>query len=259
MVDINERVTASMKLQQLLSYTRKAVDDYQMIEDGDHIAIGISGGKDSLTLLYALRGLQRFYPKKFKISAITVDLGYEKFDIKPLQALCAELDVPYKVIKTDIAHILFEERKESNPCSLCAKMRKGALNEAAKEMGCNKIAYAHHKDDIVETMLLSLIFEGRFHSFSPKTYLDRMDLTVIRPMMYVNEMDVIGFQHNYDLPVAKSRCPIDGLTKREYAKDLVKQLNREHSGARNRMFTAISNGNIPGWPKRNDTKKKPSE
>lgn len=239
-----------MKLQQLLSYTRKAVDDYQMIDDGDHIAVGISGGKDSLTLLYALNGLKRFYPKKFELSAITVDLGYEKFDTAPLKALCDELGVPYRVVKTDIAHILFEERKESNPCSLCAKMRKGALNDAVKEMGCNKVAYAHHKDDIIETMLLSLIFEGRFHSFSPKTYLDRMDLTVIRPMMYVDEADVIGFQHKYNLPVAKSRCPIDGLTKREYAKDLVKQLNHEHPGAKNRMFTAILNGNIQGWPER---------
>lgn len=239
-----------MKLQQLLSYTRKAVDDYQMIEEGDHIAVGISGGKDSLTLLYALHGLKRFYPKKFELSAITVDLGYEKFDTEPLKQLCDELGVPYRVVKTDIAHILFEERKESNPCSLCAKMRKGALNDAVKEMGCNKVAYAHHKDDIIETMLLSLIFEGRFHSFSPKTYLDRMDLTVIRPMMYVDEADVIGFQHKYELPVAKSRCPIDGFTKREYAKDLVKQLNHEHPGAKNRMFTAILNGNISGWPER---------
>lgn len=239
-----------MKLQQLLSYTRKAVDEYQMIEEGDHIAVGISGGKDSLTLLYALHGLKRFYPKKFELSAITVNLGYEKFDVAPLRALCEELGVPYKVVDTDIAHILFEERKESNPCSLCAKMRKGALNDAVKEMGCNKVAYAHHKDDIIETMLLSLLFEGRFHSFSPKTYLDRMDLTVIRPMMYVDEVDVIGFQHKYNLPVAKSRCPIDGFTKREYAKDLVKQLNHEHPGARNRMFTAILNGNIEGWPVR---------
>ena len=243
-----------MKLQQLLSYTRKAVDDYQMIEEGDHIAVGISGGKDSLTLLYALHGLKRFYPKKFELSAITVNLGYEKFDTAPLKALCDELGVPYKVVDTEIAHILFEERKESNPCSLCAKMRKGALNDAVKEMGCNKVAYAHHKDDIIETMLLSLIFEGRFHSFSPKTYLDRMDLTVIRPMMYVDEADVIGFQNKYNLPVAKSRCPIDGFTKREYAKDLVKQLNHEHPGARNRMFTAILNGNISGWPERINSK-----
>ena len=221
-----------MKLQQLLSFTRKAVDEYQMIQEGDHIAVGISGGKDSLTLLYALHGLKRFYPNKFELSAITVDLGYEEFDLDPVHELCQELGVPYKVVKTDIAHILFEERKESNPCSLCAKMRKGALNDAVKEMGCNKVAYAHHKDDIIETMLLSLIFEGRFHSFSPKTYLDRMDLTVIRPIMFVDEADVIGFKNKYNLPVVKSKCPVDGYTKRQYAKELVRQLNTEHPGAK---------------------------
>ena len=239
-----------MKLQQLLSFTRKAVDEYQMIQEGDHIAVGISGGKDSLTLLYALHGLKRFYPNKFELSAITVDLGYEEFDLSPVHELCQELGVPYKVVKTDIAHILFEERKESNPCSLCAKMRKGALNDAVKEMGCNKVAYAHHKADIIETMLLSLIFEGRFHSFSPKTYLDRMDLTVIRPIMFVDEADVIGFKNKYNLPVVKSKCPVDGYTKRQYAKELVKQLNTEHPGAKNRMFTAILNGDIEGWPER---------
>lgn len=239
-----------MKLQQLLSFTRKAVDEYQMIQEGDHIAVGISGGKDSLTLLYALHGLKRFYPNKFELSAITVDLGYEEFDLDPVHELCQELGVPYKVVKTDIAHILFEERKESNPCSLCAKMRKGALNDAVKEMGCNKVAYAHHKDDIIETMLLSLIFEGRFHSFSPKTYLDRMDLTVIRPIMFVDEADVIGFKNKYNLPVVKSKCPVDGYTKRQYAKELVRQLNTEQPGAKNRMFTAILNGDIEGWPER---------
>ena len=239
-----------MKLQQLLSYTRKAVDEYQMIEEGDHIAVGISGGKDSLTLLYALQGLRRFYPKRFELSAVTVDLGYEKCDFSPVSELCRELEVPYHIVKTDIARLLFEERKESNPCSLCAKMRKGALNQAVKEMGCNKVAYAHHKDDIIETMLLSMLFEGRFYSFSPRTYLDRMDLTVIRPMMSVDESDVIGFQNKYNLPVVKSRCPIDGYTKRQYAKELVQQLNKEHHGAKQRMFTAILNGNIKGWPKR---------
>ena len=145
-----------MKLQQLLSFTRKAVDEYQMIEAGDKIAVGISGGKDSLTLLYALAGLRRFYPKPFDLIAITVDLGYEKFHTEKIEALCQELDVPYHVVKTDIARILFEERKESNPCSLCAKMRKGALNEAVKKLGCNKVAYAHHKDDLRDGSTLSL-------------------------------------------------------------------------------------------------------
>lgn len=239
-----------MQLQRLLSYTRKAVDEYQMIEEGDHIAVGISGGKDSLTLLYALHGLQRFYPKHFKISAVTVNLGFEDFDLSPIQQLCAEMKIPYKIVTTDIYNILFQVRKEKNPCSLCAKMRKGALNETIREMGCNKVAYAHHKDDIIETMLLSLIYEGRFYSFSPKTYLDRMDLTVIRPIMFVDEVEVIGFQHKYDLPVVKSKCPVDGYTKRQYAKELVRQLNQENPGVRERLFHAILDGNIAGWPER---------
>lgn len=239
-----------MQLQRLLSLTRKAVDEYDMIQEGDHIAVGISGGKDSLTLLYALHGLKRFYPKHFELSAVTVDLGFENFDLSPVQELCRELDVPYRIVRSEIYDILFNVRKEANPCSLCAKMRKGALNEAVKEMGCNKVAYAHHKDDVIETMLLSLIFEGRFYSFSPKTYLDRMDLTVIRPLMFIDEMNVIGFKNKYDLPVVKSKCPVDGYTKRQYAKELVKQLNTEHPGAKERMFHAILDGDIQGWPER---------
>ena len=239
-----------MQLQRLLSYARKAVDEYALIEEGDHIAVGISGGKDSLTLLYALHGLMRFYPKKFTVSAVTVDLGFPDFDLTPIETLCGEMDIPYRIVRSDIYDILFHVRKESNPCSLCAKMRKGALNQAVKEMGCNKVAYAHHKDDIIETMLLSLIFEGRFHSFSPKTYLDRMDLTVIRPLMFVDEADVVGFQNKYRLPVVKSKCPVDGHTKRQYAKELLRKLNQEHPGTRERMFHAILSGNIKGWPKR---------
>lgn len=237
-----------MKLQQLMSFTRRAIDDFEMIEEGDKIAIGISGGKDSLTLLYALHGLMRFYPKKFMIHAITVDLGFDNLKLDKIVELCEKLEVPYTILKTDIASIVFDERKESNPCSLCAKMRKGALNEEIKRLGCNKVAYAHHKDDVVETMLMSLIFEGRFHTFSPRTYLDRMDLTVIRPLMYVNEADVIGFTNKYELPVAKSPCPADGNTKREYVKNLLKQLNNENPGVKERMFTAIMNGNLESWP-----------
>lgn len=239
-----------MKLQQLLSYTRKAVDEYQMIDEGDRIAVGISGGKDSLTLLYALHGLKRFYPNRFELEAITVDLGFDNFDLSKIKTLCSEMEIPYTVVKTEISKIIFEERKESNPCSLCAKMRKGALNQAIKERGCNKVAYAHHKDDIVETMLMSLIYEGRFHSFSPRTYLDRMDLTVIRPLMFVEEADVIGFKNKYELPVEKSPCPADGFTKRQYVKELLAQLNRENPGVKERMFSAILNGNISGWPVR---------
>ncbi|MBQ7065940.1 MAG: tRNA 2-thiocytidine(32) synthetase TtcA [Lachnospiraceae bacterium] len=237
-----------MKHQQLLSYTRRAIDDYNMIEEGDKIAIGISGGKDSLTLLCAMKGLMRFYPKKFQIHAITVDLGFDNLNLNEIKKLCEELEVPYSIVKTDIAKIIFEDRKESNPCSLCAKVRKGALNEEIKKLGCNKVAYAHHKDDVVETMLLSLIYEGRFHSFSPKTYLDRMDLTVIRPLMYVNEMDVIGYTKQSKLPVAKSPCPADGNTKREYVKQLLKQLTTDNPGVKERMFTAIVKG-IPNYGK----------
>lgn len=236
-----------MKLQQLLSYTRKAVDDFQMIEEGDKIAVGISGGKDSLTLLYALHGLKRFYPKAFSLQAVTVDLGFDNMNLLEIHKLCDSLDVPYTVVKTDIAKIVFEDRKEGNPCALCAKMRKGALNTAMKEAGCNKIAYAHHKDDVVETMLLSLIYEGRFYTFSPVTYLDRMDVTVIRPLIYTDELDVIGFVKKYELPVVKSPCPADGNTKREYAKQLLKQLTAENPGVRERMFTAVRNGNLKGW------------
>lgn len=237
-----------MKLQQLLSYVRRAIDDYKMIQDGDKIAIGISGGKDSLTLLYALHGLQRFYPKRFHIYAVTVDLGFGNLNLEKIKELCTSMNVEYQIIHTDIAKIVFDDRKESNPCALCAKMRKGALNEAIKAAGCNKVAYAHHKDDVVETMLMSLIFEGRFHTFSPVTYLDRMDLTVIRPLIYMKEADVIGFINKHNVPVVKSPCPADGHTKREYAKELLQKLNFENPGVKERMFTAIQNGNLKGWP-----------
>ena len=236
-----------MKLQQLMSYTRRAIDDYNMIQDGDRIAIGISGGKDSLTLLYALHGLQRYYPKKFDLEAITVDLGHPDFDVSCIHSLCETMRVPYTVVKTEIARIVFDERKEKNPCSLCTKMRKGALNDTIKKLGCNKIAYAHHKDDIVETMMMSLIYEGHFYSFPPITHLDRTDLTVIRPLMYVYEADVKGFCNKYQLPVVKSPCPADGYTKRQYVKDLLRKLNQENPGVKERMFSAIVNGNIPDW------------
>lgn len=237
-----------MKLQHLMSYVRRAIDDYHMIEDGDKIAIGVSGGKDSLALLHAMHGLQRFYPKKFTIYAVTVDLGFNTQNLDGIIQMCEGLGVPYHIVKTDIGKIIFEDRKESNPCSLCAKMRKGALNDAMKELGCNKIAYGHHKDDVVTTMLMSLIFEGRFHTFSPVTYLDRMDMTVIRPMMYVHEADVKGFINKYNIPVVKSPCPADKNTKREYINQLVAQLNKENPGVKDRMFTAIVNGNMKGWP-----------
>lgn len=239
-----------MKLQRLLSYTRKAVDDYNMISDGDKIAIGISGGKDSLTLLYALNGLKRFYPKNFEIEAISISVGFEGMDLTPVAKLCEELNIHYTIVNTEIKQIVFDERKETNPCSLCAKMRKGAFNDKALELGCNKIAYAHHKDDVVETMLMSLIFEGRIHTFSPVTYLDKTELTLIRPLLYVNEADVVGFKNMYNLPICKNPCPADGNTKREYTKNLLARLNQENPGVKERIFTAIVNGSFAGWPER---------
>ena len=238
-----------MRLQQVLSYVRRAADDYHMIQEGDRIAVGISGGKDSLTLLYALHGLQRFYPQHFELHAVTVDLGFHNLDLSRIESICRdELQIPYTIVRTDIADVIFEQRKESNPCSLCAKMRKGALNDAIKKEGCNKVAYAHHKDDVVETMLMSLISEGRFHTFSPVTYLDRTEITVIRPLLYMNEADVIGFVNKNHVPVVKSPCPADGHTKREYVKQLLRQLNLENPGVKERMFTAITTGNLQGWP-----------
>ncbi len=220
-----------------------------MIQDNDKIAVGISGGKDSLTLLFALAKLRVFYPKKFSIVAVTVDLGFNNLNLDGVKKFCKELDVEYSIVKTEIAKIIFEDRKESNPCSLCAKMRKGALNDEIKRLGCNKVAYAHHKDDVVDTMMMSLVYEGRFHTFAPVTYLDRTDLYVIRPLIYMNEADVIGFVNKNNIPVVKSPCPADGYTKRQYINDLISDINKEAPGVRNRMFTAISESNLKGWDK----------
>ena len=229
-----------MKLQKLYSYTRKAIDDYEMINEGDKIAIGISGGKDSLTLLYALSGMRKFYPKKYELAAISVDLGLGIQNMDKIKELCDSLEVPLYIEKTEIGNIVFDIRKEKNPCSLCAKMRKGALNNKALELGYNKIAYAHHKDDIIETMMMSLIYEGRINSFAPVTHLEKTGLYVIRPMMYVSEAEVIGFKNKYQLPVAKNPCPVDGHTKREYIKKLISEINKENQWVKERMFTAIS-------------------
>ncbi len=237
-----------MDLQQLYSYTRRAIDDYKMIEDNDKIAIGISGGKDSLTLAYALSGLRRFYPKKFDVVAITVDLGLGIQVTEDITKMCENLDIEHHIVKTQIGEVLFDVRNEKNPCSLCATMRKGALNNLADELNCNKIAYAHHKDDIIETMLMSLIYEGRFYCFSPKLHLDRKKLDVIRPMMYINEGDIKNFAKRYELPIAKNPCPADGHTKRQYVKELVARLESENPGVRERLFHAIISGNISGWP-----------
>ncbi len=236
-----------MELQKLLSYTRQAVNKYQMIQTGDKIAVGISGGKDSLTLLYALANLKKFYPERFDLIAITVDLGYKNFRLSGIQKLCEELRVEYHVIDTHISTIVTQEHFEGSPCALCARLRKGALNNAAKSLGCNKVAYGHHMDDVIETMMLSLIYEGRFCSFWPVTFLDKSQLTVIRPMIYVPEKDIIGFEHKYTLPVIKNPCPMDGSTKREYVRELIRQINTDNPGVKKRLFHAITEGNLDGW------------
>lgn len=237
-----------MKLQKLLSYTRQAVDAYDMIQEGDKITVGISGGKDSLTLLYALANLQKFYPKHFDLTAMTVDLGYDGFDLSGIKKLCRSLNIPYRVIPTKIGEIVNSDVLEGSACALCARLRKGALNEAATELGCNKVAYGHHMDDVIETMMLSLIYEGRFCSFWPVTHLDKTNLTVIRPLIYVPEAEVKGFEKKMDLPVAKNPCPMDGSTKREYIKSLIRQLNQENPGVKKRLFHAITEGNLE-WRK----------
>lgn len=237
-----------MNTQKLLSYTRKAIDDYGLIREGDHIAVGISGGKDSLTLLTALYELQRFYPAHFTLEAITVDLGNSGFVTDPLEAFCGERDIPYTCVGTQIAQIVFKERKEKNPCSLCAKMRKGALNETALAHGCNKIAYAHHKDDLIETLFMSLLFEGRISTFSPLTHLDRTGLDVIRPLMYASEKEIWGYALGCHLPVVKSFCPADGYTKREYVKELLQRIYEENPKARERLFHACVTGELKDWP-----------
>ena len=233
-----------MKLQKLLGNTRKAIDTYNMIEEGDKIAVGISGGKDSLTLLYSLAKLKDFYPKKFDIIAVTVDLGYPGFTTDKIKAFCDFLNVEYYVEKTQIYDIIFNYRKESNPCSLCSKMRKGALNNAILKLGCNKLAYAHHKDDIIETFFMSLIFEGRIHTFSPVTYLEKSNLILIRPLLLCNEGQIKAFEQNNNLPVVTAKCPADGYTKREYAKALLAKLEKENPGCKDKIFTAICNGDL---------------
>ena len=231
----------------LLSYARRAVDDYNMIEDGDRIAVGISGGKDSLALLTALAGLRRFYPKKFEILALSIDMGLEGMDFSGVAKYCEELGVEYKIVKTEISNIIFNVRKEPNPCSLCAKMRRGALNTAAVEEKCNKVALGHHFDDVVETFMLNLFFEGRIGTFSPVTYLSRMDITVIRPLIYMPEKDVRYFASKTELPVVMSTCPADGNTERENMKQLLASIERQNKGLRYRIFGAIQRGEIDGF------------
>lgn len=236
-----------MDLQKLYSKVRQAVDDYQMIADGDRIALGISGGKDSLGLLYALAGMRAFYPNKYELVAITVDLGYEGFDLTQISDLCNKLDVEYHIVKTTIS-----EQISTEGCSLCARLRKGALHDQAKALGCNKIAYAHNMDDVVETMMLSLIYEGRFSTFWPVTHLDKIEMDLIRPYIYVTQSEALGFSYKYELPVTINPCPFDHASERTYVRELLQDIHKHTPGVKKRMMTAITDGTIVEWKRREE-------
>lgn len=227
-----------MDLQQVLSLTRKCVDKYNLIAEGDKIVVACSGGKDSITLAVALNALKRFYTHHFDLCAVSIDLGFNNVNFDDLKSFFDAQGIDFHIVKTDIAQIVFKEREETNPCSLCSKMRKGALNPFVKELGYNKVALGHNKDDLIETLLMSLIYEGRINTFKPITYLDRTDVTVIRPLLFIDEADIVGFANAYPLPVIKSKCPADGNTKREYTKNLMHNLDYENKGAKKSLFNA---------------------
>ncbi len=235
------------EMKRLLSFVRRAVDDYGMIEDGDRIAVGVSGGKDSLALLVALAELRRFYPKKFEVFAVTADMGFEGSDFSPVKDFCDSINVEYKIVKTDIAKIIFDVRKEASPCSLCAKMRRGCLHAAAQELGCNKVALGHHYDDAIETFMMNLFFEGRLGCFSPVTYLSNRKIHLIRPLIYATEKEVRYFANKRALPVITSLCPEDHATEREKMKKLLMELERENKGLKHRIFRAMCKGEIDGF------------
>jgi len=234
-------------MQSILSHVRRCVEDFNMISEGDSVAVGVSGGKDSLLELCALSRLSKFYPEKFDVRAITLDLGFEGVDFSPIEALCAELGVPFTIVKTEISKIVFDMRREENPCSLCANMRRGALNSKAKELGCSKVALGHHLDDAVETFLMSLIYEGRLSSFAPVTYLDRTEITVIRPMLYCREYEITSVVKKLGLPVVKNRCPEDKRSKRERVKEIAGVMREERADIYEKIFGAMKRYPLKGW------------
>ncbi|WP_315116573.1 ATP-binding protein [uncultured Clostridium sp.] len=227
-------------MQKLLSKLRRAVADFKLIEDGDKVAVGLSGGKDSLTLLHLLSKYRIFSPEKFELIAVTID-PKTGADFTPLEKLCGELNVPFYIIESNIKEIVFDIRKEKNPCSLCANLRRGILNDKAKELGCNKIALGHHKNDAIETLLMSMFYEGRINSFSPKTYLSRKDITIIRPMVYIDELDIKNTAKKYSFPIVENPCPANGFTKRQYIKDLTYSLEKEIPGLKDHLLGSLMN------------------
>ena len=236
-------------MRKILSRTRAAVDDYKMIQDGDKIAVGVSGGKDSVMLLKALCDLKRFYPAKFQIVAITLDMRFDNQDgdFSPIQKLCDEYGIEYVIQRTDLYEIIFNIRKEECPCSLCARMRRGILHDTAKSLGCNKIALGHHLDDAAETFMMNLLIESRIGCFAPVTYLSRRDITMIRPLIYVRETAVEQAVERLNLPVIESKCPANEKTKREDAKILLQKLSDEYGDVPERIIGAMQRASIDRW------------
>lgn len=234
-------------MQRILSLVRRCVEDYHMIDEGDTVAVGVSGGKDSVLTLAALAKLRDFYPKQFELAALTIDSGVPGTDFTPIADLCRELGVPYRIIGVPIYEIVFVHRQEKNPCSLCAKLRRGALSTELNRQGLGKIALGHHYDDAVETMLMSLFLEGRISCFQPVTYLDRSRVTQIRPLLYVQEREVRGAVRRLGLPVVKNPCPANGSTKREEMKELLLRLDKTYPQLRKKIFGAIQRYPLYGW------------
>lgn len=234
-------------LNEFTGLVRRCVDDYGMIDSGDRIAVGVSGGKDSLVLLMALRHLQSFYPKRFELEAVTVDLGFEGMDFSKVAELCAKLEVPYTLLKTDIREIVFDLRKEDNPCSLCAKMRRGALNQLIRSHGCGKLALGHHFDDAVETFLLSLVYEGRVSCFKPVTYMSRTGVWQIRPLLYAGEKRIAALAAAMALPIAENPCTQDRGSKRYEVKELAESLCLRYPDLKSKIFGAMQRLPLDGW------------
>ena len=234
-------------LNEFTGTVRRAVDDYNMINEGDRIAVGVSGGKDSLLLLVALKHLQSFYPEHFELEAVTVELGFEGMDFSPVAELCSSLDIPYTRVKTDIKEVVFDVRKEDNPCSLCAKMRRGAINGAITERGISKLALGHHFDDAIETFMMSLLFEGRISCFRPVTFLDRTGVTQIRPLIYAGEQKIANVAQALRLPVVDNPCPQDKSSKRWEIKQLLGTMSADYPDMKSKIFGAMQRLPLEGW------------
>jgi tRNA 2-thiocytidine biosynthesis protein TtcA len=228
-------------MKRVLGHLRRADEENNMISNGDTIAVGVSGGKDSMVLVKALQLYKNFAKVKFDVVAVTVDLGFDGYNVRPIEEYCKSLDVPFVCVKTHIGKIIFDERQEQNPCSLCSKLRKGALFTELKRQGVKKCAFGHHRDDVLETLLMSMFYEGRIRTFKPVTYLDRMDVTLIRPLIYLAEHEIVSTVKRHDIPVVKSPCPACGTTKRQETKELLSYISKSNPKARDIMLTALKN------------------